>query len=80
MKNPPTKKPQQTEAEFLDQVALEFRLYGFAVVKEVATLRGSSRGEMACPLCGQVVKFRVAPSNGHCAARCAREGCINAME
>lgn len=59
---------------------MELRLYGFAVVKEIASYRGGGAGTMPCPLCGQVVKYSIAPSNGHCAARCNREGCINAIE
>ena len=72
--------PQQRQRDFIEQAGMELRLYGFAVVKEVASYRGGGSGNMPCPLCGQNLKYSVAPSNGHCAARCTRELCINAME
>jgi hypothetical protein len=66
--------------EQVDQLLTGLQLYGFAVVKEIAALRGRKRGHMGCPLCGHQLWFSTAACNGHFAARCAREGCLNAME
>lgn len=71
---------QQEAKDFFDGALTELRLYGFAVVKQMATFAGKSSGTTECPLCGGVVKYRVAESNGHCAAKCERKGCIHAME
>jgi len=75
--------PQQRERDFLEQVHQELTVYGFAIVKQVAALRGdghSEHKEMPCPLCGQLLKYSVAEINGHCRAKCSRDGCINIME
>lgn len=72
--------PEQRVTDFLSRCELEIHLYGFAIVKEVATLRGQPNGEMKCPLCGNTVRYSIAECNGHCNARCGRPGCINAME
>jgi uncharacterized Zn-finger protein len=72
--------PQQEERDFVEAARLELKLYGFAVVKEVAGMRAKPTGEMPCPLCGNVLRYRLAKSNGHCAARCKTNHCINAME
>jgi hypothetical protein len=72
--------PTQEGRDFYKQARAEILLYGFAVVKEMAAYSGQQSGNMACPLCGNEVRFSIAPSNGHCAARCQTESCINAME
>lgn len=71
---------QQEERDFVGEARMELLLYGFAVVKEVASLRGESAGTMTCPLCQKALKFSVAKSNGHCHAHCSTNHCINAME
>lgn len=72
--------PQQRATDFYNGCREELLLYGFGVVKQVATLRGQTHGFMDCPLCQNAVKFSIAASNGHCCATCETEGCINAME
>ena len=73
-------KRRGTVEEQIDQLLAELRLYGFAAVKAIAELQGRKAGHMDCPFCGQTVTFSTAPSNGHFAVRCAREGCLSAME
>lgn len=64
----------------VQQLLTELMIFGFAAAKEIARLRGQQSGTMPCPLCKQPLRFSVAPSNGHFAARCATKGCINAVE
>lgn len=73
-------KPEQEAADFYEAARQELRLYGFAVVKELASLLGQASGTMECPLCQESLRFSVASSNGHCRAVCATPNCINAME
>lgn len=73
-------EPKQRERDFLDGARMELRLYGFAVVKQVAMLRGDNFGDIECPLCGGSVRYSIATSNGHCSAVCDRPGCVKAME
>lgn len=72
--------PEQKERDYIGAARQVLVIYGFAVVKAIGTMRGKPNGQMACPLCGHTVNYRIAQSNGHCAARCSRVGCINAME
>lgn len=74
------KKRVGTVDEQVEEILIELRLYGFAAVKEIARLRGQTSGAMNCPLCGQHLRFSIAASNGHLAARCERPGCLAAME
>lgn len=71
--------PKQRERDFYEGCRRELQVYGFAVVKEIAGMRSEKSGTMDCPLCGIQLKFRLA-ANGHCAAKCGRDGCINMME
>lgn len=73
-------KPEQEAIDFLEAARAELRLYGFAIVKEMARLQNRASGTMECPLCQQDLKFSVAASNGHCRACCSTAGCIQAME
>lgn len=73
-------KPDQQSIDFFDAARDELRLYGFAVVKQMAVFSGKTHGLTQCPLCQKSIRFSVAASNGHCRARCETEGCINAME
>lgn len=57
----------------------ELKIYGFAYVKEIARIEKRTSGTMECPMCSQPLNFSIA-SNGHCAARCSRKGCIRMME
>ena len=70
----------QRGRDFLDQARTELKVYGFAVVKQLATLNGLMGGTMECPLCQGQLRFSIAESNGHCAAKCEHADCINAME
>lgn len=72
--------PQQQERDFVAGARRELLIYGFAVVKQIALLRRKQHGDCPCPLCGNVVRFVVAESNGHCSAKCKTENCISAME
>lgn len=72
--------PKQQEKDFLKHAGAELGILGFAVVKQVAILRGESAGTMNCPLCGMVVRYSLSPFNGHCHVACERDGCIKAME
>lgn len=62
------------------QLLAELRVRGFLIAKEISMLRCQPSGTMPCPLCGQALRYRTAPSDGHFAATCTRKGCINAME
>lgn len=79
-KRPNPDPPAVREARLLQQAQMELLVMGFAVVKEVATIRGAATGELACPLCGQNCRFSISPSNGHAYVKCSRDGCISAME
>lgn len=59
---------------------MELKLMAFAAVKAIVDAKKSTSGEMPCPLCDQPLRYRVAKSNGHLAAKCSREDCLNAME
>ncbi len=72
--------PAQHAKDFVDAARLELKIYGFAVVKEFATLSGEMSGTMACPLCQCPLRFSIAGSNGHCRAVCTSVDCIHAME
>lgn len=72
--------PKQRARDFFEAAREELLVYGFAVVKEMATLSGLNAGFTKCPLCGKQVKYVIAPSNRHCGARCETDGCINARE
>lgn len=72
--------PAQEGRDFFDEARLELLLYGFAVVKQMAIYSGETTGRTQCPLCGQQVRFSIASSNGHCAAQCETDKCINARE
>lgn len=72
--------PEQEAKDFYEAARDELRLYGFAVVKQMALFSGKAGGHMQCPLCLKQVRFSVASSNKHCAAKCETDGCINAME
>lgn len=72
--------PGQEGRDFFFAARQELLIYGFAIVKQMALLSGDRAGYVECPLCGGEVTWSIAGSNGHCAARCGREGCINAME
>lgn len=72
--------PAQEAKDFYEAARMELRLYGFAVVKQMAVFANDGSGEIECPLCLGRVWYSIAPSNGHCAARCKTEGCINAIE
>jgi endogenous inhibitor of DNA gyrase (YacG/DUF329 family) len=72
--------PSQEGRDFFDAARTELQLYGFAVVKQMAGYMRLNAGITVCPLCLKQVKFTIAPSNGHCRARCETEGCINAVE
>ena len=66
--------------EQIEEVLCELRLHAFVAVKEISVLRGLTCGEMECPMCGQLLLFSTAQSNGHVAAHCTREGCLSCME
>jgi hypothetical protein len=66
--------------EHISQLLDELMIVGFAVVKEIATLRKQQSGVMLCPMCGRELRFSIAKSNGHLAAHCKRQGCINIVE
>ncbi len=72
--------PGQQERDFIEEARLELLVYGFAVVKNVAVMRGGMSGTMPCPLCQKTVRYSIAQSNGHCAAKCETEDCVSAME
>lgn len=69
-----------SKEERVEQLKGEVRVVGFAVVKEIARIMEMEAGEMECPLCGSVLRFSIAGSNGHLRATCTREGCISGME
>jgi hypothetical protein len=71
--------PEQRVEDFLNGARSELRLYGFAVVKEVASMRKQMAGTMGCPLCQQVLQFAVA-GNGHLRVKCTTINCISAVE
>lgn len=58
----------------------ELRLLGFAAAKEIANQHAAVAGTMDCPLCGRVLTFNVSQYNGHFAANCESDNCVNAME
>lgn len=64
----------------IETLQFELLLFGFAFVKRYAELRKMTSGEMPCPFCKKRLRFSIAESNGHMAARCETEKCINAME
>lgn len=72
--------PAQEQRDFWDGARAELTLYGFAVVKEMASFSSNKSGTMTCPLCLKTVTYSIAESNGHCRAKCETESCINAME
>lgn len=72
--------PSQQARDFFAAARQELLVYGFAVVKQMAVLSGLNGGFTQCPLCGKQVKFVISTCNGHCAARCESEKCINARE
>ncbi len=75
-KDDPTQEAKDTFA----QIRLELLIWGFASVKWIAQLRGEQSGTMECPLCLKQVRFSIAPSNGHCVAKCETEKCISIRE
>lgn len=72
--------PKQEGRDFYSKARDELLLYGFAVVKEMATLAGGSGGITQCPLCQKQAWYSIAESNGHCRVRCETEKCIDMME
>lgn len=64
----------------VQDLLVEILVLGFAVAKEIATLRKLKHGEMSCPLCGQVLRFVFSPENNHFHARCERKDCIHFSE
>lgn len=70
-----------TPDEAEESLRAEFRSMGFIGMKALAEKRGVASGVMQCLLCqtGRV-RFSIAACNGHMAARCSTDGCINAME
>jgi hypothetical protein len=72
--------PGQRERDFFASARQMLVIYGFAVVKELASYRSSLFGTMACPLCLQEVRYTIAASNGHASVRCSTKDCINATE
>lgn len=72
--------PEQQARDYFDSARTALLLYGFAVVKQMAEFSGQNAGFTQCPLCGQPVKYVIAPSNRHCRARCETDKCINAGE
>ncbi|MBF0375078.1 MAG: hypothetical protein HQL39_16880 [Alphaproteobacteria bacterium] len=48
-------------------------------VDEAAADRRGVAGTATCPICGAVLRWRVA-ENGHRAGRCATDGCVAFME
>ncbi len=72
--------PEQEARDSWDACRQELLIYGFAVVKQMGVFSDKPNGETKCPLCLGVVRWRIAESNGHCAAKCKTEGCINAIE
>lgn len=70
----------QEAKDTFGQIRLELLIYGFAAVKSLAQLRGDHSGTMECPLCLKQVRFTIAPSNGHCAAKCETPKCIAIRE
>ena len=77
-----TKKPREDDRpaeERIEELRSTVRFYGFAAAKAIASILGQRAGEMPCPLCQRTLRFSTA-SNGHFAARCETDKCINAME
>jgi hypothetical protein len=73
------KGPTPEEQE--EELRMELKLYAFAAVKFIATeIREVTSGEMDCPMCGQRLRFSIAPNNQHMRAICDRQGCINMVE
>lgn len=72
--------PQQESRDSFDRARFELLVYGFAVVKMMAESSGQNAGTTKCPLCLKQVRYSIAECNGHCAAKCETEACINAME
>lgn len=72
--------PLQRATDMVSTARMELLIYGFAVVKEFASLSNTRSGETECPLCQKKVRYSVAECNGHCRAKCETEKCINAME
>ncbi len=72
--------PAQEGRDFFAAARQELLVYGFAVIKQMGLFSGLRAGITKCPLCGNDAKFVIAESNGHCGARCATEGCVNARE
>lgn len=72
--------PTQEERDFIADARQELKLYGFAIVKNVANMRNVLSGEMPCPLCQKPLKYSVSCHNGHCMVRCPTEDCVSAME
>lgn len=71
---------EQEVRDFRDDARFQLLVYGFAVVKQLAIYSGELKGKTECPLCQKQVRWSIAESNGHCAAKCETEKCINAME
>jgi len=69
-----------TPDEQIEQLLIELKVCGFAVAKEIASLRGMTSGNMKCPLCKKELRFRTALSNNHFSAKCETPDCINMME
>lgn len=69
----------ETIEEQITGLRTDLILAGFLAAKRISQLQGRTAGEMPCPLCQQTLHFRYAP-NGHFAACCETEQCINAME
>ena len=75
-----SKKRVGTPDEQVDEVLCELQFYAFAACKCIAEIRGELSGTMVCPMCGRNLRFSTAPSNGHFAVKCSREGCLSEME
>jgi len=72
--------PKQEGRDARKAMRLELLIYGFAAAKALAEMDGEQSGTMECPLCLKQLKFSVAKSNRHMAARCETSGCINMTE
>jgi len=73
------KKALEPEAE-IKALCQELQVYGFAVAKRIAELRGLYTGTMPCPMCKQNLRFVRSPSNGHFHAHCETANCIRISE
>lgn len=76
----PSWTPDEADDKLFSSLRLERALLTLAITLDISTRHGLNSGQFGCPWCGVgVLKFSVA-NNGHGAASCTTDGCVNVMQ